>query len=97
MYRNQRVSESASLILRTFSRAEFENIFSSENFEPFLSDSFIHPAPVVESIGVVYSVVPIVDAWPELSAELLVSNVRDTVLNATPKIASRMTAVDKTK
>lgn len=52
---------------------------------------------MVESIGVVYFVVLIVDVWLELSVELLVFNVRDIVFNVILKIVSRMIVVDKMK
>lgn len=52
---------------------------------------------MVESIGVVYFVVLMVDVWLELSVELLVFNVRDIVFNVILKIVSRMMVVDKMK
>lgn len=84
-------------ILRIFFWVEFENIFFLENFELFLLDLFIYLVLVVESIGVVYFVVLIVDVWLELSVVLLVFNVRDIVLNVILKIVSRMIVVDKMK
>lgn len=84
-------------ILRIFFWVEFENIFFLENFELFLLDLFIYLVLVVESIGVVYFVVLMVDVWLELSVVLLVFNVRDIVLNVILKIVSRMMVVDKMK
>lgn len=84
-------------ILRIFFWVEFENIFFLENFELFLLDLFIYLVLVVESIGVVYFVVLIVDVWLELSVVLLVFNVRDIVFNVILKIVSRMIVVDKMK
>lgn len=84
-------------ILRIFFWVEFENIFFLENFELFLLDLFIYLVLVVESIGVVYFVVLMVDVWLELSVVLLVFNVRDIVLNVILKIVSRMIVVDKMK
>lgn len=84
-------------ILRIFFWVEFENIFFLENFELFLLDLFIYLVLVVESIGVVYFVVLIVDVWLELSVVLLVFNVRDIVLNVILKIVSRIIVVDKMK
>lgn len=51
----------------------------------------------MESIGVVYFVVLIVDVWLELSVVLLVFNVKDIVFNVILKIVSRMMVVDKMK
>lgn len=76
-------------ILRIFFWVEFENIFFLENFELLVL--------VVESIGVVYFVVLIVDVWLELSVVLLVFNVKDIVFNVILKIVSRMIVVDKMK
>lgn len=84
-------------ILRIFFWVEFENIFFLENFELFLLDLFIYLVLVVESIGVVYFVVLIVDVWLELSVVLLVFNVKDIVFNVILKIVSRMIVVDKMK
>lgn len=84
-------------ILRIFFWVEFENIFFLENFELFLLDLFIYLVLVVESIGVVYFVVLMVDVWLELSVVLLVFNVRDIVFNVILKIVSRMMVVDKMK
>lgn len=84
-------------ILRIFFWVEFENIFFLENFELFLLDLFIYLVLVVESIGVVYFVVLIVDVWLELSVVLLVFNVKDIVFNVILKIVSRMMVVDKMK
>lgn len=84
-------------ILRIFFWVEFENIFFLENFELFLLDLFIYLVLVVESIGVVYFVVLMVDVWLELSVVLLVFNVMDIVFNVILKIVSRMIVVDKMK
>lgn len=84
-------------ILRIFFWVEFENIFFLENFELFLLDLFIYLVLVVESIGVVYFVVLMVDVWLELSVVLLVFNVMDIVFNVILKIVSKMMVVDKMK
>ena len=60
--RNQRVLESVFCIVRTLSRAEFENILPpSENLVPFSSDPCIHSVLVVFIIAVVWMVDPKVD------------------------------------